>query len=88
MAPSKTLANTTDGSSMIGTAIPLEARVQPPLPLGDSLVHLAVKDVIVAVNGFVYAGVGAESIIAALQWLRTHPEHARIILNTDGEQTN
>jgi hypothetical protein len=39
----------------------------------------ALREVLTAVNGFVYTGISSAAVIAALAWLREHPAHVKAL---------
>lgn len=63
---------------------PFEARELPALPHSHEL-QLALHDLIVAVNGAPNAHPAVRAVIDAIRWLRAHPEHATILMNSSRE---
>ena len=67
------------------TVEPHEARRLPELPDGGPALRGAFNALLIAVNGFPYAGESADAIAYTLRWLRANPEAADVLLGRTAE---
>lgn len=61
-------------------AEPFEATRLPELPTWNDDYAEVARDLVIAVQGFVYHGAEIDAIMHALRWLRANPEAAAVLL--------
>jgi hypothetical protein len=59
---------------------PFEAKSLPELPTWNDAYADTARDLLTAVNGFVYLGAGSDAVMLAIRWLRANPESAELLL--------
>ncbi len=65
---------------------PFEALRLPELNTDDEQVARTMGELLTAVQGFPYAGPGADAVVYALRWMRAHPDRADVLLGRHGQQ--